>query len=42
MRWLGVAQRAIEIATERALEREAFGKKLAEHEEQVLRVILSR
>lgn len=32
MRWLGVAQRAIEIATKRALEREAFGKKLAEHE----------
>ncbi len=32
MRWLGVAQRAIEIATKRALEREAFGKKLSEHE----------
>ncbi len=32
MRWLGVATRSIEIATERALKREAFGKKLAEHE----------
>lgn len=32
MRWLGVAQRALEIATARALEREAFGKKLAEHQ----------
>ena len=32
MRWLGMAQRALEIATERALGREAFGKKLAEHE----------
>jgi acyl-CoA dehydrogenase len=32
MRWLGVAQRALEIATTRALEREAFGKKLAEHQ----------
>ena len=32
MRWLGAAQRALEIATERALEREAFGRKLAEHQ----------
>lgn len=32
MRWLGVAQRSLEIATARALEREAFGKKLAEHQ----------
>lgn len=32
MRWLGAAQRALEIATARAKEREAFGKKLAEHE----------
>jgi acyl-CoA dehydrogenase len=32
MRWLGVAQRALEIATTRALEREAFGAALAEHQ----------
>ncbi|MCP9493612.1 MAG: acyl-CoA dehydrogenase family protein [Pyrinomonadaceae bacterium MAG19_C2-C3] len=32
MRWLGVAQRSLEIATSRALEREAFGKKLSEHQ----------
>lgn len=32
MRWLGVAQRALDIAVARAKEREAFGKKLAEHE----------
>ncbi len=32
MRWLGVAQRSLEIAVDRAREREAFGKKLAEHE----------
>ena len=32
MRWLGVAQRALEIATERALERRAFGKRLADHQ----------
>jgi acyl-CoA dehydrogenase len=32
MRWLGVAQRALEIATERALERHAFGKRLADHQ----------
>ena len=32
MRWLGVAQRSLEIAIDRARSREAFGKKLAEHE----------
>lgn len=32
MRWLGVAQRALEIATQYAHEREAFGKKLMEHQ----------
>jgi len=32
MRWLGVAQRSLEIAIDRAKEREAFGKKLAEHQ----------
>lgn len=32
MRWMGVAQRAIEIATAYAKERYAFGKKLAEHQ----------
>ncbi|MDX6692916.1 MAG: acyl-CoA dehydrogenase [Blastocatellia bacterium] len=32
MRWLGVAERSLEIATTRSLEREAFGKKLAEHQ----------
>lgn len=32
MRWMGVAQRAIEIATSYAKERAAFGKKLAEHQ----------
>ena len=32
MRWLGVGQRALEIAVARANEREAFGKKLADHE----------
>jgi acyl-CoA dehydrogenase len=32
MRWMGVAQRAIEIATEYAKERAAFGKKLVEHQ----------
>lgn len=32
MRWLGVAQRSLEIATARARERAAFGKKLAEHQ----------
>ncbi len=32
MRWLGVAQRSLEIAVDRARSREAFGKKLAEHQ----------
>lgn len=32
MRWLGVAQRSQEIAVARAKERQAFGRKLAEHE----------
>lgn len=32
MRWIGVAQRSLEIATGRAVEREAFGKKLSEHQ----------
>lgn len=32
MRWMGVAQRSLEIATARALERDAFGKKLAQHQ----------
>jgi acyl-CoA dehydrogenase len=32
MRWTGVAQRALEIAAARALERDAFGAKLARHE----------
>lgn len=32
MRWLGAARRAHEIATEYARRREAFGKKLIEHE----------
>lgn len=32
MRWLGVAQRSLEIAVARAKEREAFKKKLAEHQ----------
>ena len=32
MRWLGAAQRCHEIAIARAKERDAFGKKLAEHE----------
>jgi acyl-CoA dehydrogenase len=32
MRWIGVAQRALDLAAARALEREAFGKRLAEHE----------
>jgi acyl-CoA dehydrogenase len=30
MRWIGVAQRAVDLAAARALEREAFGKRLAE------------
>jgi acyl-CoA dehydrogenase len=32
MRWLGQARRAFDIMCERALQREAFGKKLASHE----------
>lgn len=32
MRWTGIAQRALEIATDYATEREAFSKKLAEHQ----------
>jgi len=32
MRWMGIAQRSLEIAVARAKERAAFGKKLAEHE----------
>ena len=32
MRWLGVAQRSLEIATARAREREAFGARLADHQ----------
>jgi acyl-CoA dehydrogenase len=32
MRWIGVAQRALDIATQRALRREAFGKPLVGHE----------
>jgi acyl-CoA dehydrogenase len=32
MRWLGQARRAFDMLCERALQREAFGKKLASHE----------
>jgi acyl-CoA dehydrogenase len=32
MRWIGVAQRALDLAAARALGREAFGKRLAEHQ----------
>lgn len=32
MRWMGVAQRSLDIAVAYAKEREAFGKKLAEHQ----------
>src|SRR5437773_9278992 len=32
MRWLGLARRAFDMLCERALQREAFGKKLASHE----------
>jgi acyl-CoA dehydrogenase len=32
MRWLGIAQRALEIAAQYASKRDAFGKKLAEHQ----------
>ena len=32
MRWIGVAQRALDIATERSMARQAFGKELIRHE----------
>jgi alkylation response protein AidB-like acyl-CoA dehydrogenase len=32
MRWIGVSQRALDLAAERAIAREAFGRRLAEHE----------
>jgi acyl-CoA dehydrogenase len=32
MRWTGIAQRALEIAVRYASEREAFGKRLTEHQ----------
>jgi acyl-CoA dehydrogenase len=32
MRWIGVSQRALDLTTKRLLEREAFGKKLADHQ----------
>jgi acyl-CoA dehydrogenase len=32
MRWIGVAQRALDIATQRAVSRELFGKQLVRHE----------
>jgi len=32
MRWIGVAQRALDIAAERAVSREAFGRPLVRHE----------
>jgi acyl-CoA dehydrogenase len=32
MRWIGVAQRALDLAATRGLERESFGKRLAEHQ----------
>jgi acyl-CoA dehydrogenase len=32
MRWIGVAQRALDLAARRALERESFGRRLAEHQ----------
>jgi acyl-CoA dehydrogenase len=32
MRWTGIAQRALEIATEYAARRDAFGKRLVDHE----------
>ncbi|HVS32704.1 MAG TPA: acyl-CoA dehydrogenase family protein [Thermoanaerobaculia bacterium] len=32
MRWMGIAQRSLEIAADYARKREAFGKKLAEHQ----------
>jgi acyl-CoA dehydrogenase len=32
MRWIGVAQRALDLAAQRAISREAFGKQLVRHE----------
>src|SRR5262249_54761664 len=32
MRWLGAAARSVEVATRYALERQAFGKRLGEHQ----------
>jgi acyl-CoA dehydrogenase len=32
MRWIGMAQRALDLATQRLLERRAFGKELARHQ----------
>jgi acyl-CoA dehydrogenase len=32
MRWIGVAQRALDLAAERALDRRAFGRPLGEHQ----------
>jgi alkylation response protein AidB-like acyl-CoA dehydrogenase len=32
MRWIGVAQRALDLTTKRLLERKAFGKELARHQ----------
>jgi alkylation response protein AidB-like acyl-CoA dehydrogenase len=32
MRWIGVSQRALDLAAKRALEREAFGRRLGEHQ----------
>jgi acyl-CoA dehydrogenase len=32
MRWIGVAQRALDLSTSRLLERKAFGKELARHQ----------
>jgi acyl-CoA dehydrogenase len=32
MRWIGVAQRALDLAAGRALQREAFGRRLGEHQ----------
>jgi acyl-CoA dehydrogenase len=32
MRWIGMAQRALDRMTERALDRESFGKRLSEHQ----------
>src|SRR5207247_655702 len=32
MRWIGIAQRALDVAAQRAISREAFGKPLVGHE----------